>query len=194
MDVTLNTMREKIEMILNKGELLQSFCFPFFLSPFIPTHFCFAHFSWPFPSSLLSSSLMGLPDSWFHWHVFANNRLENTDHSILCCPNISDCFHIRPESLETPQHLLFMVAINYSPWYELQSRKAKLETVAHFDGEIRVERDRQKAKGKEMNRRTVRVKERDPKQTWRRKREGSWDIWMSRSGGKVTQEIFWHMF
>lgn len=52
----------------------------------------------------------------------------NTDHSIFSCPNISECFHIRSESLETARHLLFMSAINYSPWYELQSRKAKLET------------------------------------------------------------------
>lgn len=129
--------------------LLYSFLsVPFYSSSF----FYFANLLCPFPSSpllsspLLSSSLMGLR---FHWHVFANNRPANTDHSILRCPNISDCFHIRTESLETPQHLLFMVAINYSPWYELQSRKAKLETVAHFDRERKVDRDRRERERKD---------------------------------------------
>ena len=107
----------------------------------------------PPPPPPLCSGLMGPPDSWFNRHVFANNRPANTDHSILHCPNISDCFHIRAESLETPRHLLFMAAINYSPWYELQSRKAKLETVAHFDGDIKTKRDgKKKEEGTEMNR------------------------------------------
>lgn len=60
-------------------------------------------------------------------HV-CQQRTGNTDHSILSCPNISKCFHIRSKSLETTRHLLFISAINYSPWYELQSRKAKPET------------------------------------------------------------------
>lgn len=105
----------------------ENFSFHFYQSTLTPYFFYpFSSFS---PLILFFFSLMGLPDSWFHRHVFANNRLLNTDHSILCCPNISDCFHIKLESLETPQYLLFMVTINYSPWYELQSRKAKLETV-----------------------------------------------------------------
>lgn len=45
-----------------------------------------------------------------------------------------------------------MVAINYSPSYELQSRKAKLENVAHFDREVKMERDRQKEKDREIDR------------------------------------------
>ena len=127
--------------------------------------FFFAHFPCPFPPPPpppLCSGLMGPPDSWFNRHVFANNRPANTDHSNLHCPNISDCFHIRDESLETPRHLLFMATINYSPWYELQSRKAKLETVAHFDRDIKTERDgKRRRKGQKWIGCRVRVEERD---------------------------------
>lgn len=146
--------KKRRDRIPYNEEHLHSFSISVLLSPLVPSHFfILLILSILFPSfPLLPSGLKGLPDSWFHWHVFANNRPANTDHSILCCPNISDCFHIRLESLETPQHFLFMVAINYSPWYELQSRKAKLETVAHFDREIKMDRDRQREKERQMNR------------------------------------------
>lgn len=157
----LNTMIRK-KCIMDLTFLL------FYLSLFTSFHslsfFFVAHFPCPFPSppTPLYSGLMGPPDSWFNRHVFANNRPANTDHSILHCPNISDCFHIRAESLETPRHLLFMAAINYSPWYELQSRKAKLETVAHFDRDIKTERDgKRRRKGQKWIGCRVRVEERD---------------------------------
>lgn len=91
-------------------------------------HVHFSSFLWPssppLPPLSTPPGLLGVPGSCSRWHVFADNRLANTDRPLLFCPNIADCFHIRGESLETVRHLLFMGAINYSPWYELQSRKA----------------------------------------------------------------------
>lgn len=105
------------------GDILK----PFLVTVYSPFTSCLAFHSSQ-PSSSSHGVPTGLPGRLVSLTHVCQQETGNTDHSILFCPNISECFHIRNESLETPRHFLFMSAINYSPWYELQSRKAMLET------------------------------------------------------------------